>query len=99
MYESIDELEASVRQRLYRLRDLADGMTSVRITETVDDGSVTVEVDGNGALLNLLFTQSISRLSPAEFEQRLVDTVATAARLAHAQRAELITAFNEEVAG
>lgn len=99
MYESMDELEASVQRRLYRLRDLAEDMTSVRATETAADGSVTVEVDGNGAMLNLSFAQSISRLSSAELEQRLVDTAAAAARRAFARRAELITAFNEEVAG
>ncbi|MER7453408.1 YbaB/EbfC family nucleoid-associated protein [Nocardia beijingensis] len=94
----MDDLEANVRRRLYRFRDLADDMTSVRATETAVDGSVTVEVDGNGSLLKLSFAHSISRLSPAEFEQRLVDAAAAAARRAFARRAELINAFNEEVA-
>nr|WP_040745765.1 YbaB/EbfC family nucleoid-associated protein [Nocardia transvalensis] len=99
MYETFDELESSVRQRLYRLQDLADGMRSVQATETSPDGSVTVTVDGNGALLDLSFTEAISTLSPAEFERRLVDTAAAAAHRAFAERAGLITAFNEEVSG
>lgn len=98
MYETMDELEASVRRRLYRMQDLSEDMAGVRATETSEDGSVTVEVDGNGALLNLAFAASISQLTPAEFEEKLVSTALVAAQTAFAKRAELVTAFNEEVA-
>ena len=98
MYETMDELMASVQQRLYRIRDLADDMAAVRGRETAPDGSITAEVDGNGALLNLEFTQSISRLTPAEFEKVLVATSNAAARRAFEQRAEVVTTFNEEIA-
>ncbi|WP_378737223.1 YbaB/EbfC family DNA-binding protein [Nocardia brasiliensis] len=98
MYETMDELMASVQRRLYRVRDLADNMAGVRARETAPDGSITAEVDGNGALLNLEFTSGISRLSAADFENTLVTTAAAAARRAFTERAELITAFNEEVA-
>ncbi|MBF6356156.1 YbaB/EbfC family nucleoid-associated protein [Nocardia higoensis] len=99
MYETMDELEASVRRRLYRMRDLVDDMSGVRATATSEDGAITVEVDGNGALLNLSFGEGISSLSPADFEQCLVSTATAAAATAFARRAELVTAFNEEVAG
>ncbi|NKY88778.1 YbaB/EbfC family nucleoid-associated protein [Nocardia veterana] len=99
MYESFDELETSVRKRLYRLHDLADGMRSVRAVETSPDGAVTVAVDGDGALVNLEFAQSVSSLTPEEFERRLVDTAAAAVRRAFTDRAALITAFNEEAGG
>ncbi|WP_345499231.1 YbaB/EbfC family nucleoid-associated protein [Nocardia callitridis] len=89
---------ASVQQRLYRIRDLADDMSAARGKEAAQDGSITVEVDGNGALLNLEFSSAISRLSPAEFEKKLVATANAAARSAFEQRAEVVTAFNEEVA-
>ncbi|MFG1794391.1 YbaB/EbfC family nucleoid-associated protein [Nocardia altamirensis] len=98
MYETMDELMASVQRRLYRVRDLADDMSAVRARETAPDGSITAEVDGNGALLNLEFTSAISRLSPADFENTLVATANAAARRAFTERAELITAFNQEVA-
>ncbi|WP_307610353.1 YbaB/EbfC family nucleoid-associated protein [Nocardia shimofusensis] len=95
----MDELEASVRKRLYRMRDLVDEMSDVRATATSEDGAITVEVDGNGALLNLSFQQAISTLSPDDFEQCLVSTATAAAAAAFARRAELVTAFNEEVVG
>ncbi|MEV0293223.1 YbaB/EbfC family nucleoid-associated protein [Nocardia sp. NPDC050710] len=98
MYESMDELEAAVRRRLYRVRDLAEDMAAVRGRETAPDGSITAEVDGNGALLNLEFSEGISRMSPDEFERTLTATAASAARSAFARRAALVTAFNEEVA-
>ncbi|MGW6724417.1 YbaB/EbfC family nucleoid-associated protein [Nocardia sp. NPDC055029] len=96
MYETMDELEASVRRKLYRLRDLADDMAGVSATETSPDGAITATVDGNGTLVNLEFTQEISTMTPAEFEAGLTETAAIAVRRAFARRAELVTAFNEE---
>ncbi|WP_227998547.1 YbaB/EbfC family nucleoid-associated protein [Nocardia australiensis] len=98
MYETMDELMASVQRRLYRMRDLADDMAGVRARETAPDGSITAEVDGNGALLNLEFSQAISRMSPTEFESTLVATAGAAARRAFEQRGQVVIAFNEEVA-
>ncbi len=97
MYESMDELEASVRRRLYRLRDLGDTMAGIRARETAPDGSVTVEVDGNGALLDLELSESISRMTPEQFESVLVATAFAAARNAFAERADLVNTFNDEV--
>ncbi|MET8878571.1 YbaB/EbfC family nucleoid-associated protein, partial [Nocardia sp. NPDC004604] len=96
MYETMDELEDAVRRRLYRMRDLGDDMAAIRVRETSPDGAVTVEVDGNGKLLDLEFSEAISRLAPSDFEKTLVDTAMAAARQAFAQRGELIEAFNEE---
>ncbi|MFI6870178.1 YbaB/EbfC family nucleoid-associated protein [Nocardia sp. NPDC050406] len=96
---SWDELEARVRQRMYRFQELGDELGAVRGRETSADGAVTVEVDGNGALLDLDFSSEISRLSPDEFERTVVDTANAAARNAFAKRAALVTRFNEEIAG
>ncbi|WP_433523147.1 YbaB/EbfC family nucleoid-associated protein [Nocardia pseudovaccinii] len=98
MYETMDELMAGVQRRLYRIRDLTDDMAGVRGRETAQDGSITVEVDGNGTLLDLQFSQAVSRMTPAEFESTLVATAAAAVRQAFERRSELVTAFNEEVA-
>ncbi|MEV0252253.1 YbaB/EbfC family nucleoid-associated protein [Nocardia sp. NPDC050712] len=98
MYETMDELEASVQRKLYRIRDLVDDMGAVKVRETSPDGSITAEVDGNGALLNLEFSQEISRLSPEDFEATLTATARAAAAAAFARRADIVTAFNEEVA-
>ncbi|MFI5777160.1 YbaB/EbfC family nucleoid-associated protein [Nocardia sp. NPDC051570] len=97
MYETMDELEDSVRRRLYRMRDLGDRMAGVRARETSPDEMITVEVDGNGALLSLELSESISRLSPGEFESVLVATTMAAARRAFTERADLINEFNDEM--
>ncbi|MBO0853859.1 MAG: YbaB/EbfC family nucleoid-associated protein [Nocardia sp.] len=92
----MDELVARAESRLERMRDLADRMTGVRVRESSDDGAVTVEVDGNGALVDLAFSAVVNRMSPAEFERVVVSTAHSAAARAFAERGDLITAFNEE---
>ncbi|MCM6776090.1 YbaB/EbfC family nucleoid-associated protein [Nocardia sp. CDC159] len=99
MFETMDELEASVRQRLNRMLDLNDRMTGIRARESSPDDMVIAEVDGNGALLDLELSESISRLSPAEFESALVAAAMAAARAAFTTRADMINEFNEEIKG
>ncbi|MEV5649108.1 YbaB/EbfC family nucleoid-associated protein [Nocardia sp. NPDC052254] len=94
----MDELVARSERQLERMRDLGDRMAGVRVRESSPDGVVTVEVDGNGALLDLVFSPLVNRLSPKEFEQLVVSTAQSAAARAFARRGELITAFNEESA-
>ncbi|MFI6171637.1 YbaB/EbfC family nucleoid-associated protein [Nocardia sp. NPDC051052] len=98
MVDTMDELIARVQQQMYRLRDLNEATTGILMTETSEDGSVTASVDGNGALVGLSFTGAIAKLSPADFEKTLVDTARAAAYRAFAERAELVTAYNEESA-
>ncbi|MEV6771291.1 YbaB/EbfC family nucleoid-associated protein [Nocardia sp. NPDC051030] len=95
----MDELEDRVRRQLYRFQDLADQMAAVRGRETSEDGAVTAEVDGNGALKDLQFSSAVSRMTPGEFERAVVDTAAAAARNAFERRAEIVNHFNEEMAG
>ncbi|WP_290053373.1 YbaB/EbfC family nucleoid-associated protein [Nocardia nova] len=92
----MDELVARTEGQLERMRDLGDRMAGVRARETSPDGAVTVEVDGNGALLDLVFSPLVNRLTPAEFEQVVVSTARSAAARAFAHRGDLIAAFNEE---
>ncbi|UGT60001.1 YbaB/EbfC family nucleoid-associated protein [Nocardia asteroides] len=96
MVDTMDELLARVQNQIYRLRDLGDSMNAVRATETSPDGAITVEVDGNGALLDLRLTGAVARLTPAEFEHALVATARAAVTCAFAERGGLITAFNAE---
>lgn len=98
MVDTMDELIARVQQQMYRLRDLNEATTGILMTETSEDGAVTATVDGNGALVDLSLTAAIAKLSPADFEKTLVDTARAAAYRAFAQRAELVTAYNEESA-
>ncbi|MBF6133802.1 YbaB/EbfC family nucleoid-associated protein [Nocardia otitidiscaviarum] len=99
MVGSWDELETRVRQQMYRFQEFGDELAAVRGRETSEDGAVTVEVDGNGALRDLNFSSEIARMSPDEFERAVVDTANAAARNAFTKRAELMTRFNEEFAG
>ncbi|WP_245720022.1 YbaB/EbfC family nucleoid-associated protein [Nocardia uniformis] len=94
----MDELQARVQQKLYRMQDLRDGLAAVRGRETSEDGVVTVEVDGNGALKDLAFSSGISRLTPDELERIVVQTAAAAARVAFEQRAELVNEYTAELA-
>ncbi|APE33262.1 hypothetical protein BOX37_03975 [Nocardia mangyaensis] len=97
MVDSMDELEERVRNRLYRMRDFAEELAAVRGRETSDDGTVTAEVDGNGALVDLRLSSGISRLTAEQFERVLVRTTTAAARSAFERRGVLVTAFNEEI--
>ncbi|MBF6171403.1 YbaB/EbfC family DNA-binding protein [Nocardia blacklockiae] len=99
MVDTMDELIARVQKQLYRLRDLDDAMKGVRASATSADGAITVAVDGNGAPVEMSFTGGISKLSPEEFERELVGTARAAAVQAFSERADLVTAFNEESAG
>ncbi|WP_306360374.1 YbaB/EbfC family nucleoid-associated protein [Nocardia sp. CC227C] len=98
MVGSMDELQARVQQQVYRMQDLREAMSGVRGRETSEDGNVTVEVDGNGALRDLAFTSGISRLTPDELERAVVGTAAAAARTAFEQRADLVRRFTDELA-
>ncbi|WP_019926181.1 YbaB/EbfC family nucleoid-associated protein [Nocardia sp. BMG111209] len=93
---AMDELVARAERRLEQMRELGEATARVRARETSPDGAVTVEVDGNGALLDLSLSAAISRLTPTEFDRVVVDTARRAAAAAFARRGELITAFNRE---
>ncbi|MEU0872323.1 YbaB/EbfC family nucleoid-associated protein [Nocardia brasiliensis] len=98
MVDTMDELIARVQQQMYRLRDLNDATAAILVTETSPDGAVTASVDGNGALVGLELSGAIAKLTPADFEKTLVDTAQAAAYRAFAERAGLVTAYNEESA-
>jgi DNA-binding protein YbaB len=98
MSEAMDALVARAQRQLDRMRDLGDRMARVRARAASADGAVTVEVDGNGALVDLELSAAVSRLTPTEFEQAVVTTARAAAAQAFAARGELVTAFNAESA-
>lgn len=99
MNEAMDAIEARARQQLDRLRELAEQMSAIRIRASSPDEAIVAEVDGNGALRHLELSAAIATLSPREFERLLVATAGQAAQLAFSRRAELVSAFNRQVAG
>jgi DNA-binding protein YbaB len=98
MSEAMDALQARVHRQLNLIHDLADRLAGIRVRETSPDGTVTAEVDGNGALCDLALTPAISKLSPSEFESVVVATARRAAHLAIIRRGELVDTFNTELA-
>lgn len=95
----MDDLMAAARGRVDRLRELGERMSAVRVRECSPDAAVTVTVDGNGALVDLVLTPAVSRWTPEEFDEAVVGTARRAAALAFARRGELVTEFNEANGG
>lgn len=98
MSEAMDALEARVHRQLNLMHDLRDRLAGIRVRETSPDGAVTAEVDGNGALCDLVLAPEVSAMSPAEFESVVVATAGRAAQLAIARRGDLVDAFHTELA-
>ncbi|GGK99126.1 YbaB/EbfC family nucleoid-associated protein [Nocardia jinanensis] len=98
MNAAMDALELRASRQLNAIRDLSEALVAIRVRETSSDGAVTVEVDGNAALCDLVFSEAIAHLSPREFEAAVVATAGRAAKGAMVRRAELMNAFNRELA-
>jgi hypothetical protein len=96
MSDAMEQLEALARAQLDLLRELGENIAGIRVRETAPDGTVNITVDGNGGLLDVELAVGISSLSPAQFERNVLDTAGAAARLAFAQRADLVNAFNQQ---
>ncbi|KAF0848281.1 hypothetical protein FNL39_102429 [Nocardia caishijiensis] len=96
--DSMDELVDRVQRQVYRMRDLHDQLARIRAREASEDEAMTVEVDGNGAMTALDFSDAVNGMTPGGFESTLVATAAAAAASAFARRARLIEEFNAEVA-
>ncbi|WP_245545707.1 YbaB/EbfC family nucleoid-associated protein [Nocardia higoensis] len=90
----MDELVANAQHRLERMRELGDRMSAVRVRQSSADGAVTVTVDGNGAMLDLVLTSAVSRWTPEQFDEAVVGTARLAAAQAFARRGELVSEFN-----
>lgn len=98
MNDIMDELMARVDRQLTMMRDLADKLKAVRGTAVSEDGTVTVTVDGNGAMLDLRLSEDIEGLSAREFGNLVTSTAAQAAREAFGKRGAMVTDFNEAIA-
>ncbi|MFD3705570.1 YbaB/EbfC family nucleoid-associated protein [Nocardia sp. NPDC058658] len=99
MVDSMDELMHRVRGRLYRMQELSERLAAIRIRESAADGAVVVEMDGNGALVNLVLSDSIALMAANDFETAVVAAAAAATDRALAQQAALVRDFNSEIAG
>ncbi|WP_051989742.1 YbaB/EbfC family nucleoid-associated protein [Gordonia soli] len=95
----MDELEARARRQLDKLSDVNERLSGIRVSETSPDGEVTAEVDGNGALVDLTFSDRLSRLSGKQVSQLVIATANVACQKAFTERARILQEFTEEFAG
>jgi DNA-binding protein YbaB len=95
-------LAESLIARIAKQRDLLQAMNehlntiSVRVASK--DQSVSVEVDGLGAMTGLWLTDSAYRHGPDGLSKLIVDTAQAAAKLAMERQSFLIKEFNERMA-
>ncbi|MFE9321091.1 YbaB/EbfC family nucleoid-associated protein [Nocardia sp. NPDC052278] len=84
----------ALRSHAERMLELSERICAIQVEETSPDGAATVIVDGEGRLVDIRLAHGISRLTPTEFGQCLVDTSRAAARRAVEKQAALVAAFN-----
>ena len=94
MSAEMDALVARATDKLEALEAALYGLQQVRGRYRADDGSVTVEVDSNGALVGLELAESVSSRPPAEVGQLITWACQQAARDAGAQRSEVVGTLN-----
>ncbi len=92
------ELLARASRQLDSLRRVTEGVSAIRATAEVEDGAVSVTVDGNGAVVAIELGDAIARLDRVRFADLVVEAAATASRDAFAERARVVTGFSEEFA-
>ncbi|MCX5044472.1 YbaB/EbfC family nucleoid-associated protein [Aldersonia sp. NBC_00410] len=95
----MDALVASATARLENLEAALHGISQVRGVATAQDGLVTAEVDGNGALVDLRLAEAITAHPPAEIGPLVTRTCAEAAVDAARQRARVIERLSAEFGG
>ncbi|MFC9995466.1 YbaB/EbfC family nucleoid-associated protein [Nocardia sp. NPDC127526] len=94
MNNAMNELVRELHERLARIQELNAAIAAMRVRESSPDGVVTVEVDGNGALLDLELTRGVTELSAGELAAGIVATADSAVRKVFAERADAVNAFN-----
>ena len=94
-----DTLVARATARLEDLESALHGIAQVRGTATSTDGLVTAEVDGNGALIDLRITESITSYPAAEIGPLITRTCAEAAAAAAIARGRVVEKLNVQFGG
>ncbi|WP_459545884.1 YbaB/EbfC family nucleoid-associated protein [Nocardia sp. X0981] len=90
----IDAVQARLVRHAERLAALQAELAAIRVTEEGAEGAITVVVDGNGAMVELILSPAISRMPAARFERELVAVASAAARRAFGEQAASIDSFN-----
>jgi DNA-binding protein YbaB len=95
-------LADSVIARIVKQRDLMGAMhdhcKSISARVTSRDKTVSVEVDGLGAMTGLWLAESAYRNGPDALAKLIVDTADAAAKVAMARQTFLVKEFTEQLA-
>ncbi|MFW0792222.1 YbaB/EbfC family nucleoid-associated protein [Gordonia sp. CPCC 205515] len=89
----MDEIEARASAQLDRMHELNDALSSIRVRETSDDGLVTVQVDGTGALTGLWLADAATALGGQRLGDLIVATAGHAAAQAFARHVAITDEF------
>ncbi|HLS77486.1 MAG TPA: YbaB/EbfC family nucleoid-associated protein [Nocardia sp.] len=98
MSAEMDALVANATAKLEALEAALHGLGQVRGTFTSEDGTVSVDVDSNGALVGLRLSEAVTSMPPADVGQLIIWACRQAAEDASAQRSKVVAALNESFA-
>ncbi len=90
----MDALVAAATDKLEALEAALYNLKNVRGTFTAEDGSVSVEVDSDGALVGLTLSEAVTSRSPAEVGQLIIWACQQAAQNAGEQRSQVVATLN-----
>ncbi|MEU6580940.1 YbaB/EbfC family nucleoid-associated protein [Nocardia sp. NPDC046763] len=99
MSAEMDALVKGVSDKLEALEATLHGLSRIRGRRTSQDGSVTAEVDGDGALTGLWLAESVTSHAPAEVSRLILRVCQQAAAEATAQRSRIIARLNDSLSG
>ncbi|SUA77025.1 Uncharacterised protein [Nocardia otitidiscaviarum] len=91
----MDALVTGVTNQLEALEAALYDLKRVRGRFAAEDGSVTAEVDGDGALTGLWLAESMTSRPPSEVAESILWACGRAAAEAGAQRSRIVARLNE----
>lgn len=91
----MDALVTGVTNQLEALEAALYELKRIRGRFSAEDGSVTAEVDGEGALVGLWLAESVTSRPPAEVARSVLWACGRAAEEAGAQRSRIVARLNE----
>jgi hypothetical protein len=94
MSAEMDALVDAATEKLEALEAALYGLKQVRGRHTTEDGSVTVEIDSDGALIALSLSEQISSRPPSEVSQLILWACQQAAKDAGTQRSAVVSTLN-----
>ena len=90
----MDALVAAATNKLEALEAALYNLKNVRGRFTAEAGSVSVEVDSDGALVGLTLSENVTSHAPAEVSQLIIWACQQAAQHAGEQRSEVVGTLN-----